>query len=92
VDGSPAVNTYTPREVQAQEFSAGAQDWPDLVAAGPTEVQLPPGSPEPDPNRETEVPPPESKPESNPALAEFHEPNAHGQGLADKLVQSRRSI
>jgi hypothetical protein len=88
------VNTYTPREVQAQEFSAGAQDWPDLVAAGPTEVQLPPGSPEPDPNRETEVPPPESKPESNPAMAQFHEPHA-ARSLkvnADKLVQSRRSI
>lgn len=93
VDGSPAVNTYTPREVQAQEFAAGAQDWPGLVSETTRAVELPPGTPAPDPNRDTEVPPPESKPESNPAFKQFHEPQPQEPaGLADKLVQSRRSI
>jgi hypothetical protein len=92
VDGSPAVNTYTPREVQAQEFAAGAQDWPNLVEDPAGEVPLPPGSPEPNPDRDPEVPPPESKPESNPRMARFHEPQPEGEGAADKLVRSRRSI
>lgn len=90
VDGSPAVNTYTPRERQAEEFHAGAQDWQDLVSETTRDVQLPAGTPAADPAQDPGTPPPESKPESNPKLASEHEPD--GQGLADKVLRSRRSI
>lgn len=41
LDGSPAVNTYTPREKQAAEFAAGAQDWQALVATPVPDIKLP---------------------------------------------------
>lgn len=41
IDGSAAVNTYTPEEVQKQEFEAGAQDWQSLVATKIEEVKVP---------------------------------------------------
>ena len=41
IDGSAAVNTYTPEEVQAAEYAAGAQDWQAAVATGIKPVELP---------------------------------------------------
>jgi hypothetical protein len=89
IDGSPAVNTYTPRGTQAAEFASGAQDWPALVSETTTDVELPPGTPEPNPQEADEPPPPpDSKPESNPEFADQHEPQA---SAAERLIQSRRS-
>lgn len=40
IDGSQAVNTYTPEVRQAAEFKAGDQDWPALVATGAPDIKL----------------------------------------------------
>lgn len=66
IDGSPAVNTYTPRAKQAQEFKAGDQDWQNIVATKGADVELPSAQASAKPNPRTKAAPDGAKPSDQP--------------------------